>query len=142
MSHPPPPLDRSTLERLRDQVDAIRRDAGSPLPLAQLVGLAAAAPAGAGITVDFAATRELGQAMIVVRLPPAEAPIAPELASLSIRELEVAARIAEGLSNPQIAERLHLSVATVKDHVHHILRKSGLPNRAAVAAALQKRPAR
>jgi hypothetical protein len=41
---------------------------------------------------------------------------------------------ADGLGNQQIVRRLSLAVTTVKDHVHRILTKTGLPNRAAVAA--------
>jgi DNA-binding NarL/FixJ family response regulator len=53
---------------------------------------------------------------------------------LTPRERDVAAAVARGLSNPQIAAELYVSVATVKDHVHHILAKTGLANRAAIAA--------
>jgi DNA-binding NarL/FixJ family response regulator len=59
----------------------------------------------------------------------------PQQRSPPSREREVAALVAEGLSNKQIAARLFISLATVKDHVHRILKKTGLPNRAAVAAA-------
>jgi DNA-binding NarL/FixJ family response regulator len=37
-------------------------------------------------------------------------------------------------SNKQIATCLFLALATVKNHVHHILQKTGLPNRAAIAS--------
>jgi DNA-binding NarL/FixJ family response regulator len=53
--------------------------------------------------------------------------------TLTARERDVAAAVARGLTNRQIAQELFVSVATVKDHVHHILAKTGLPNRAAVA---------
>lgn len=56
-------------------------------------------------------------------------------ASLTPRERNVAELVASGLSNRQIADQLVLTVATVKDHVHRILRKSGLASRAAVTAA-------
>jgi DNA-binding NarL/FixJ family response regulator len=56
-------------------------------------------------------------------------------AGLTAREQEVAELLAAGLSNKAIAAELVLSVGTVKDHVHRILRKSGLSSRAAVAAA-------
>jgi non-specific serine/threonine protein kinase len=59
----------------------------------------------------------------------------PHLATLSRREREVAELIAAGLSNKQIADRLFIARSTVKDHVHHILQKTALPNRTAVAAA-------
>ena len=58
------------------------------------------------------------------------------LAALSTREREVLNLIAEGLSNPTIAERLKLSEHTVKRHVANILLKLDLPTRAAAAAAI------
>ena len=64
-------------------------------------------------------------------------PASPLLTVLTLREREVARLIAEGLTNKAIAHRLDLSPATVKDHVHHILQKTGLPNRASVVAHLE-----
>jgi len=52
--------------------------------------------------------------------------------TLSARELEVARFVADGLSNPEIASRLVLSVRTVESHVHRIIRKLELPNRVAL----------
>ncbi|WP_187806017.1 LuxR C-terminal-related transcriptional regulator [Aquipseudomonas alcaligenes] len=55
---------------------------------------------------------------------------------LSPREQEVLELIAEGLSNQQIAERLHISVHTVKSHAWHINGKLGVERRThAVAKA-------
>jgi DNA-binding NarL/FixJ family response regulator len=53
----------------------------------------------------------------------------PELADLSERELEVMRHLAKGLSNSEVASALHLSEATVKTHVAHILTKLGLRDR-------------
>jgi DNA-binding NarL/FixJ family response regulator len=53
----------------------------------------------------------------------------PELAALSERELEVMRCLAGGLSNIEVARDLHLSEATVKTHVAHILTKLGLRDR-------------
>lgn len=46
-----------------------------------------------------------------------------ELSELTPRELEVLTLVARGLSNSELAERLHLSEATVKTHVARILAK-------------------
>jgi DNA-binding NarL/FixJ family response regulator len=50
------------------------------------------------------------------------------------REREVMGSIADGLSNKEIADRLHLATHTVKSHVHNILEKLALHTRLEVAA--------
>ena len=50
------------------------------------------------------------------------------------REREVIELIAEGLSNKQIADRLHLAVETIKSHVHNILEKLQLHTRLEIAS--------
>ena len=55
------------------------------------------------------------------------------LAALSERERAVAAAVAEGLSNGDIAERLHMSVGTVKAHISSALTKLDLTNRIQLA---------
>jgi DNA-binding NarL/FixJ family response regulator len=129
-------LDQGALIRLRALVRAIHEGDGRAVPLVQLVDLASRARLDAGVTVDFEASKELGQPFVVLRLPVA-AQSDPCLTALSGREREVAALLTDGLSNKQIACRLRITLATVKDHVHRILRKTGLPNRAAVAAAFK-----
>jgi NarL family two-component system response regulator LiaR len=58
---------------------------------------------------------------------------------LTEREQEVLRLMVDGLSNPQIAERLVISRGTVKFHVSSILSKLGASSRTeAVSLALQK----
>lgn len=59
--------------------------------------------------------------------------------ALSARELEVLQLIAEGLSAPEIAERLFLGVTTVKTHLQHIYEKFGVSDRAAAVAQAHRR---
>ncbi|MBV8991072.1 MAG: response regulator transcription factor [Solirubrobacterales bacterium] len=53
---------------------------------------------------------------------------------LTPRELDVLKLVAQGLSNPEIAERLVLSEHTVHRHLANILRKLNLSSRSAAAA--------
>jgi len=48
---------------------------------------------------------------------------------LTTREVEIINKIAEGLSNKEIAEQLFIEVQTVKNHIHNILDKLQLHNR-------------
>jgi DNA-binding NarL/FixJ family response regulator len=131
-----PSLDPDALAALRRLVRAMGERGDNRVPLPELVALAGQR-LGAGVTIDFEASRELGEPMVVLRLDRPRAPC--PLAGLTRREGEVADLVASGLSNKQIARRLSLSVSTVKDHVHRILAKAGLTNRAAVAAAWCRR---
>ena len=58
---------------------------------------------------------------------------------LTDRELEILRLVTRGLTNPQIAERLIISVSTVNFHVHNILDKLGAKTRTeAVAIAARE----
>ncbi len=59
-------------------------------------------------------------------------------AGLTERELEVLKLIVEGLSNPQIAERLYITRATAKAHVHSILQKLCVDDRTQAAVTAMK----
>jgi len=57
-----------------------------------------------------------------------------ESVSLTSRERQVIDLLGEGLSNKEIATRLHIAVHTVKSHVHNVLEKLALRSRLEVAA--------
>jgi DNA-binding CsgD family transcriptional regulator/DNA-binding MarR family transcriptional regulator len=130
------------------------RAADRPLPRAQaleaaaglLADRAAGARAGAAAMEAFEAYAGLGAEWDIGRLrsrfadygvgrdeqsPRARAK--EGWASLTETELDVAELVGEGLSNPQIADRLSLSRHTVQAHVSRVLRKLGVSSRIAIS---------
>lgn len=65
------------------------------------------------------------------RIAPPQPPAAGRLTG---REEDVARLVAEGLTNPEIADRLCVELSTVKFHVSNVLRKLGCRSRAQLAA--------
>jgi DNA-binding CsgD family transcriptional regulator len=59
---------------------------------------------------------------------------------LSPREEQVAALVADGFSNRQIASRLHIAERTAENHVQNILNKLGFESRARIASWFAGRP--
>ncbi len=71
-----------------------------------------------------------------------QAPVAAQddqLRTLSVRELEVARAVAEGLANKEVAARLGIGERTVKAHLGAVFDKLGVRDR--LQLALQMRPA-
>jgi len=60
---------------------------------------------------------------------------------LSRREQQMVELLRQRLTNKEIALRLNLSEQTVKNHVHHILRKTGAPNRFSIVELCQSKRA-
>ncbi|MEV5603471.1 response regulator transcription factor [Streptomyces sp. NPDC052299] len=98
-------------------VDAVRRAAHGEAPfsrdaLDRLVGQAVDARTGASSGIR------------------AEEPLTP---AITPREREVLGMIGNGLSNKEIADRLHVGVTTVKTHVANLMAKTGRDNRVRLA---------
>jgi DNA-binding NarL/FixJ family response regulator len=55
------------------------------------------------------------------------------LGSLTARELEILDLLALGMTNQQISKELHLSLGTVKTHVHRVISKLGVSDRTQAA---------
>jgi DNA-binding NarL/FixJ family response regulator len=57
----------------------------------------------------------------------------PAAPGLTARERDVLNLVADGLSNTEIAERLHIGVTTVKTHITSLMTKTESPNRVRLA---------
>jgi two-component system nitrate/nitrite response regulator NarL len=66
----------------------------------------------------------------------------PDGVRLTARESEIVELVARGLSNKQIGQELCIELATVKNHVHHILAKLKVKRRAEAAARWRFEPTR
>lgn len=71
------------------------------------------------------------QAAVAQRIRQTAEPTGP---SLSAREREVLQLVAAGLSSPEVARRLNLSITTVKTHLQRVYEKLGVSDRAAAVA--------
>jgi DNA-binding CsgD family transcriptional regulator len=67
------------------------------------------------------------------------APASPDGPPLTARETEVLRCIGCGLQNKEIAERLRISPATVRNHVHHLLEKLKLHSKLQAASLAHRR---
>jgi predicted ATPase/DNA-binding CsgD family transcriptional regulator len=97
-------------QQLGDERYETARRRGAALPLAAAIAVAR----GEGPAVAEAADRA-------------------ESKPLTRREKEIAALVAEGLGNRQIAQRLYLSKRTIDSHIEHIFAKLGLSSRTQLA---------
>jgi len=62
-----------------------------------------------------------------------------QASGLTMRERQIIEFLAQDLSNREIADRLSISKCTVKNHVHRLLRKLGVPSRS-VAGRMPRDP--
>jgi predicted ATPase/DNA-binding CsgD family transcriptional regulator len=94
---------------------------------------------GSRLTVDEAIALAFGTTLTGTSRSSARRPRAQHALGISTREIDVVRLVAEGLSNKEIARRLHVSVRTVETHVRHMLTKTGLVNRTQLATWARER---
>jgi DNA-binding CsgD family transcriptional regulator len=122
---------RAALDNLGEAAYASLREAGAAMPLDEVIALASGLDNDPGVILRAA-------------LWPAEAPPAAPVGPLTGREVQIAALVASGLSNREIAERVAVSKRTVDAHVDHIFTKLRISSRIQLTNWLRDRipPAR
>jgi two-component system nitrate/nitrite response regulator NarL len=95
-------------------------------PLDELVASIVAAAAGEARFPPRVATTLLRRVSALAAYPTSAS---ADSTVLTARERQIVDLIAEGLSNKEIAKRLYIEVATVKNHVHNILEKLNVSRR-------------
>ena len=101
------------------------------VPPAELIGAIRAVAAGDAVVAPRVTRALLDRLSAHLPDPRAAVPAADTaaVAALTDREREVFGEVARGLSNAEIAARLHLSEATVKTHITRVLAKLRLRDR-------------
>jgi non-specific serine/threonine protein kinase len=116
-----------------ERVDHDRAAAAARAAAAE-AAFAAAWAEGRTMTLEQAAEYAVATEQPVAASPPEAQPRHGQASVLTPREREVAALIARGFTNSQIAEQLVLSVRTVERHIENIYEKLGAHGKAARAA--------
>lgn len=82
--------------------------------------------------------QEMLSSTLKALLPANPAPTTPEPKPLTRRQCDVLQEVVCGRSNSEIAERLHISVETVKSHMRQLLVRMGARNRTELATLYQR----
>ncbi|MEV0129653.1 response regulator transcription factor [Dactylosporangium sp. NPDC050688] len=127
---PPRVLVLTTFDLDEYVYEALRAGAGGFLlkdaPPGQLAEAVRTVAAGESLLAPAVTKRLITR---FLRVPPSPTAARAAADRLTERELEVLRLVARGLSNQELAERLHLSDATVKTHVSRVLTKLDLRDR-------------
>lgn len=136
-------IDCNVLEALSSALADLNDNPQKPIPTSIIAALAPIAKPGMKLTLDVDASRTIGAPLVVIgdvdsnlsAKSDAERGMVDLLAGLTKRQNQVAKLMIQGYSNPQIAENLGISLATVKDHVHAVLSRLELSSRVALIKA-------
>jgi DNA-binding NarL/FixJ family response regulator len=123
--------DHSVIQALRaGACGFLTKDAGSP-EIAAALEAAKRGEAAIDPAVQHHLVKAIARTAPLQWIPPDQNQL-PD--GLTPREAAVLALIAEGLSNPEIAERLTITETTVKSHINHLYSKTRARDRAQAVA--------
>ena len=129
LGHAPSALVLLTDEGDSDLIlDAMSGDAIAILPRDAMPGEIVASIEAAAAGLYVLSPEVLGR-LLAGRNPPRQTASAMRFETLTLREIEVLAMLAEGLGNKEIARQLDISDNTVKFHLSSIFGKLGATNR-------------
>jgi DNA-binding NarL/FixJ family response regulator len=95
----------------------------------ELVSAVRVVAAGEALLAPTVTRRLIADVVARGRPAPADPAVAAQLSGLTARETETLRQVARGLSNAEIAARMHVTEHTVKTHVSNLLTKLGLRDR-------------
>lgn len=132
-------VDSSVLQALSNALADLNNNPQKPIPASIIEALAPIAKSGMKLKLDIDASRTIGAPLVLIgdaaSNSGADAGLGKLLAGLTKRQSQVAGLMIDGLSNPEIADSLGISLATVKDHVHAVLSRLELNSRVALIKA-------
>ncbi|GAA1960260.1 response regulator [Kitasatospora viridis] len=127
-------LDEYVLTALRAGATGFLLKRSGPALLAEAVRAAVAGDALLSPQVTVRLLSRLTAPAAPTATAPGSAPITAPSTALSPRETEIAALVAAGATNAEIAARLFIAPGTVKNHLAAIQRKLGVRNRVGIAS--------
>lgn len=137
---------RASIGYARPPAEQAALDTALDTALAAVTDVSAHAGGGTDHVLDLAAARREGAALSLEEAAALACrgesrPLRPPSgwASLTPAEQRVVDLVAEGLTNPEIGERLFISRRTVQTHLSRVFTKLGVTNRAELAAAVSRR---
>lgn len=125
-------VDQKIVDGVAQALRALEVEPAHPVPTGALAALADIAEPGVQLRIDLEASVVIGAPLITLTKQSDDTAL---LEGLTPRQCQVARLVLSGKSNRQIASELGISLATVKDHVHAVLRRLDMPSRAALIAA-------
>lgn len=123
---------------MQDEIEIVLRSRGRPVAGISLIRAAGRPPFSSEAAARVRAALPMIRLLLLDDTPsigPAVQRLMTETYGLTDRELEIAQMLRQGRTNKVIAERLCISLSTVKTHVHRVLAKVGVASRAELVAA-------